>query len=135
MHIALLYALFCIVAIVVNIGSQDLALRLWPSGIWFSIIFGTGTGLVVKYILDKRFIFRFKPHNVGHDSKTFVLYTLMGVATTAIFWGVEYGFWLVFGTTQMRYLGGVAGLVLGYLAKYHLDKKFVFSTSLQSKRP
>ena len=95
----------------------------------FSIIVGTGTGLVVKYLLDKRFIFRFKPQNVSHDSRTFVLYTLMGVVTTAIFWGFEYGFWHAFGTAQMRYLGGVIGLVIGYLAKYHLDKKFVFGIS------
>ena len=128
MRIALLYALFCAVAIVVNIGSQDLALRLWPTGIWFSIIVGTGTGLVVKYLLDKRFIFRFKPKNVGHDSKTFVLYTVMGVVTTAIFWCFEYGFWHAFGTAQMRYLGGVIGLIIGYLAKYHLDRNFVFNT-------
>jgi putative flippase GtrA len=135
MRIALLYALFCAVAIVVNIGSQDLALRFWPSGIWFSILVGTGAGLVVKYILDKHFIFRFKPQNAGHDGKTFALYTLMGVATTGIFWGFEYGFWWVFGTAEMRYLGGVVGLVIGYLAKYHLDKKFVFGIPPISNRP
>ena len=122
-------------AIVVNIDSQDLALRLWPTGIWFSIIVGTGTGLVVKYLLDKRFIFRFKPQNVSHDSRTFVLYTLMGVVTTAIFWGFEYGFWHAFGTAQMRYLGGVIGIVIGYLAKYHLDKKFVFNASPSTQHP
>ena len=135
MRIALLYALFCAVAIVVNIGSQALALQLWPAGIWFSIIVGTGTGLVVKYLLDKRFIFRFKPQNAGHDSRTFVLYTLMGVMTTAIFWGFEYGFWRAFGTAQMRYLGGVIGLVIGYVAKYHLDKTFVFNSPPQTNHP
>lgn len=133
MRIALLYALCCAVAIVVNIGTQDFALRFWPSGIWFSIMAGTGAGLIVKYILDKRLIFRFTARNVGHDSRTFVLYTLMGVVTTAIFWGFEYGFWQVFGTAQMRYLGGVAGLVLGYIAKYHLDKQFVFSIPRKSE--
>lgn len=128
MRLALLYALFCAVAIVVNIGAQDVALRFWPSGIWFSIFVGTGTGLVVKYILDKRFIFRFKPQNIGHDSRAFVLYTIMGVVTTAIFWGFEYGFWLVWETTQARYLGGIIGLVIGYISKYHLDRNFVFNT-------
>ncbi|MFT4195646.1 MAG: GtrA family protein [Ottowia sp.] len=129
MRTALLYALFCALAIVINIGAQDLALRLWPAAIAFSIIVGTASGLIVKYLLDKRFIFRFIPRNTAHDGKTFVLYTLMGVATTAIFWGFEYGAWMIFKTAQMRYLGGVLGLVMGYLAKYHLDKKFVFSTA------
>ena len=27
---------------------------------------------------------------------------------------------------SLRYLGGLIGLVLGYWAKYHLDKRFVF---------
>lgn len=129
MRLALLYALFCCVAIVVNIGSQDVALRLLPSGIWLSIIIGTGTGLLVKYGLDKRFIFHFTPKTVSHNSKTFALYTLMGAATTAIFWSFEYGFWLIFKTSEMRYLGGVIGLVIGYLAKYHLDKRFVFNAA------
>ena len=135
MRIALLYTLFCVAAMAVNIGSQGLTLRLWPAGIWLSILVGTGTGLVVKYLLDKPFIFRFKAQNASHDSKTFVLYALMGVVTTAIFWGFEYGFWHAFGTAQMRYLGGVIGLAIGYLAKYHLDKKFVFNISSPSRHP
>ncbi len=28
----------------------------------------------------------------------------------------------------MRYLGGVIGLAIGYLTKYHLDKRYVFRT-------
>ena len=132
MRITLLYTLFCAVAIMVNIGSQDLTMRLWPSAIAFSIIVGTATGLIVKYVLDKRFIFRFTAQSAAHDGRTFALYTLMGVVTTAIFWGFEYGAWMIFKTTQMRYLGGVLGLIIGYLAKYHLDKKFVFNTAATS---
>lgn len=56
----------------------------------------------------------------------FMLYTVMGVATTALFWGIEYGFHLAFGTDAMRYLGGVIGLTLGYIIKYQLDKRYVF---------
>jgi hypothetical protein len=55
--------------------------------------------------------------------------------TTAIFWGFEYGFWLAFETAQMRYAGGVTGLAIGYLAKYHLDKKFVFNVSPPFQHP
>ena len=28
----------------------------------------------------------------------------------------------------MRYLGGMIGLAIGYLTKYHLDKRYVFRT-------
>ena len=50
----------------------------------------------------------------------------MGVVTTVIFWGVEFGFQAMIGTREMRYLGGVIGLAIGYLAKYRLDKRFVY---------
>ncbi len=89
---------------------------------------GTGVGLVVKYILDKRYIFRFRARNVVHDSRVFLLYALMGLATTAIFWGFEFGFHHIFASKEMRYLGGVIGLAIGYLTKYQLDKRFVFRT-------
>ncbi|MCL1962124.1 MAG: GtrA family protein [Desulfovibrionaceae bacterium] len=48
------------------------------------------------------------------------------MATTVIFWGFEFGFHAPFGTRWMRYLGGVIGLAIGYVAKYGLDKRFVF---------
>jgi len=50
----------------------------------------------------------------------------MGLATTLIFWGFEFSFHYFFETKEMRYLGGVIGLAIGYLTKYHLDKRFVF---------
>ena len=43
-----------------------------------------------------------------------------------IFWGLEFGFNWVFHTKEMRYLGGIIGLAIGYLIKYQLDKRFVF---------
>jgi hypothetical protein len=49
-----------------------------------------------------------------------------------IFWAVEFAFDFVFDSEVMRYIGGVIGLSAGYVAKYHLDKRFVFSTRLDS---
>ncbi|QTD47045.1 GtrA family protein [Ottowia testudinis] len=128
MRIALLYAVFAALATAANIGAQDMWLRWWhgPYTVTLSVLAGTAVGLVVKYMLDKRYIFRFKAQSAAHDGKTFALYTLMGVLTTVIFWGFEFGFHAVFGTREMRYLGGALGLAIGYLAKYQLDKHFVF---------
>ncbi|MCY4178204.1 MAG: GtrA family protein, partial [Endozoicomonadaceae bacterium] len=56
----------------------------------------------------------------------------MGLATTAIFWGTEYFFQIIFKTDFMRYTGGIIGLIAGYLIKYRLDKRFVF-VSLKTK--
>lgn len=128
MKLAITYALLAVIATVINIGTQDLAVRAYGGAfsVPISMIAGTGTGLVAKYILDKRYIFRFRARDLGHDSRTFALYTLMGLATTVIFWGFEFGFDHLFGTKEMRYVGGVIGLAIGYVTKYYLDKRYVF---------
>ena len=91
-----------------------------------SMLVGTGVGLVTKYILDKRYIFIFKAENLAHDGGLFLLYSVMGIVTTALFWIIEYGFHWIFAAELMRYIGGAIGLIMGYLIKYRLDKQFVF---------
>ena len=126
--LAVQYAIFALIATTANIGAQDLVVQTYngTGAIVASIVAGTGVGLVVKYLLDKRYIFRFRAANVAHDTRTFALYAAMGLATTVIFWGFELGFHYLFATREMRYLGGAIGLAIGYLAKYHLDKRYVF---------
>jgi putative flippase GtrA len=126
--LAISYVGFALIATAANIGAQDLVIRNYSGDfdILASVAVGTGVGLVVKYILDKRYIFRFRARSIAHDSQIFALYTVMGLATTAIFWGFEFGFHHIFETKEMRYLGGVIGLAIGYLTKYHLDKRYVF---------
>ena len=51
----------------------------------------------------------------------------MGILTTLIFWGTETIFWLIWQNENMRELGAVLGLSLGYSIKYNLDKRFVFN--------
>ena len=128
MKLALVYAFLAMIATATNIGAQELVIRNYSGSydVLLSVIVGTGVGLIVKYVLDKRYIFRFRARNVAHDSWTFVLYTVMGLATTVIFWGFEFGFNAVFQTKEMRYLGGIIGLAIGYFTKYQLDKRFVF---------
>ena len=130
--LAIDYAIFALIATAANIGAQDLVIRTYSGAfdILASVIVGTGVGLIVKYILDKRYIFRFRARSVAHDTQTFALYTVMGLATTVIFWGFEFGFHHIFETKEMRYLGGVIGLTIGYLTKYHLDKRYVFRTEV-----
>ena len=129
MKLAILYSLFAVIATAANIGSQEISIRLHDGafGIPLSVLVGTGVGLVVKYVLDKRWIFGFRARDLAHDSRTFALYTVMGLVTTAIFWGFEFGFHLAFESKEMRYLGGVIGLAIGYVTKYQLDKRYVFT--------
>ena len=131
MSLALKYTLFAVLATVANILAQDISLRLYDqtNAVAFSVLAGTVVGLVVKYVLDKRYIFAFQADNLAHDTRTFFIYTLMGVVTTAIFWGMEFGFDAIFETKEMRYVGGVIGLAIGYVIKYYLDKRFVFNAA------
>ncbi len=127
--IALNYLIFAVIATFANILAQDVVVRFFEGTIalFFSICVGTAVGLLVKYELDRRYIFCFYPPNKKAHHKTFLLYSLMGVFTTLIFWGFEWAFHLFFQTKTMRYLGGILGLSIGYCSKYHLDKRYVFS--------
>jgi putative flippase GtrA len=131
--LAIRYAIFAGIATIANIGAQEATVQVYqgPYDLFGSIMMGTGVGLVVKYVLDKRFIFRFRTQSKVHDGKTFLLYTVMGLLTTGVFWGFEFAFNDLYHNKEMRYLGGVIGLALGYLTKYQLDKRFVFRV----KRP
>lgn len=126
LRLAGLYAGFAVLATLANLGAQRGVLAVLPGGIVPAILVGTAIGLVVKYLLDKRFIFGDRSRGLLAHSRRFGLYALMGVATTAIFWGTEYGFWLAFRTDPMRELGAVIGLAIGYTIKYRLDRAYVF---------
>jgi len=93
-RLVILYTVFALVSIAVNIGSQALAIGLYKGvfAVQLSVLVGTAAGLPVKYVLDKRYIFGFKSNSLVHDGQVFMVYILMGVFTTALFWTVEYGF-------------------------------------------
>ena len=131
MRLAVVYSLLALIATAANLLAQAVAVRLWfgPWPVEVSILVGTGVGLVVKYVLDKIYIFRFTARSAAHDAATFVLYAGMGVFTTLIFWGFEFAFYRAFADKELRYLGGAIGLAIGYWAKYRLDKRFVFRTA------
>ncbi len=128
MKIALMYTIFAIFATVANIAGQDISTRIYqgPFDITLSIFVGTGVGLVLKYWLDKRYIFQYQTTSIQQGSKIFYLYTVMGLITTVIFWGFEFAFDAIYQTKEMRYVGGIIGLAIGYYVKYQLDKKYVF---------
>ena len=123
------YTFFAVLATLANLAAQRTVLWFGDSGTLFALAVGTGTGvgLVLKYFLDKRWIFEDLSSDVKEHGKKFSLYTAMGIFTTAIFWGTETGFWLVWQTDMMRELGAVIGLSIGYVVKYCLDRRFVFT--------
>lgn len=127
-RIALVYTLVSVFAIVANIGTQALSMRVYSGAyaVALSVLVGTGVGFPIKYVLEKKYVFDFKSKNLSHDTRLFIIYGFMGIFTTAVFWGIEFAFHHLFGTDAMRYLGGAIGLTIGSFIKYHLDKRYVF---------
>lgn len=129
--IAVRYTFFAGIAASANLACQWIALELYrgPWSLPLAMAIGTGAALVTKYLLDKRWIFDDRTTGVGVHMRKFSLYTLMGVGTTALFWATELLFdWLSPGG-RLRFLGAIIGLVIGYVTKYRLDKRFVFGAA------
>ena len=122
-----LYALFALAATLANLGTQEIVIRIAPfAPLKVSILAGTGAGFVLKYILDKRFVFDDGFGGHAREVRKVALYGVFSVATTLVFWGFEVAFWAVWQTDAAKYTGAVLGLAVGYAAKFALDRTFVF---------
>ena len=133
-RLGILYALFAVLATSVNLASQWVTFIgarwlgfAWEATLFPALIVGTGAGLIVKYVLDKRYIFADRSRGVSAHAKRFSLYTTTGLFTTAIFWATELLFALIDPTGNLIYLGGAIGLTMGYVTKYYLDRRYVFT--------
>ena len=124
-----LYSIFAIIATFSNLYTQRLILSIDKTNLFFIISISTGTlvGLLIKFFLDKKFIFLEKNIKYKNDGLIFSLYSLMGIISTSIFWGTETIFWLIWQNQAMREIGAILGLTLGYIVKYKLDKYYVFN--------
>ena len=124
----ILYTFFAILASFANLLTQRLVLSISKINIFFflAIISGTLVGLIIKFFLDKIFIFFDKTKDIKSLGRKFTIYTTMGMFTTSIFWVTETIFWLTWRQENMREIGALLGLTLGYFIKYRLDKRFVF---------
>jgi putative flippase GtrA len=128
-QLILRYSLFAAIATVSNLAMQRVVLAFGDTGSIFALAVGLGTivGLVIKYFLDKHWIFGDRETGLKKHGQKFTLYTAMGIVTTFIFWGMETVFWLVWQTDLMREVGALIGLSVGYILKYNLDRRFVFA--------
>jgi putative flippase GtrA len=127
-ELALRYAAFAVLAVLANLAAQRAVLAFGESAGHFvaAVALGTAVGLVVKYLLDRRWIFGERSAGLRATSRQFSRYTATGIATTAIFWATETAFWAIWQTHAMREVGAVLGLGIGYLLKYRLDRTWVF---------
>ena len=128
MLLVLKYSFFALIATIINLFTQFISLAIYSQNfsLYIAMFFGILTGLIAKYILDKKYIFYYVVKDKKEDSQKFILYSIMGVFTTLIFWGFEIGFDYIFDSEIAKYIGAIIGLSIGYITKYFLDKKFVF---------
>ncbi|MCZ0814348.1 MAG: GtrA family protein [Pseudomonadota bacterium] len=126
------YTAFAVAATLANLGAQRVVLAIdeGPRGFAAAVFAGTLVGLVLKYLLDKRWIFEDHTSGAAAHGRKFTLYTAMGIATTAIFWATETAFWIIWQTDLAREAGAVLGLAVGYVIKYRLDRRFVFTDTV-----
>jgi putative flippase GtrA len=132
------YGGFAALAILANLGAQRMVLAAAGadggahSGAAFllALAIGTTVGLALKYLLDRRWIFHDRTRGARAQGRQFALYSATGLFTTAIFWGSETAFWLIWRNDAMREAGAVLGLIVGYVVKYQADRRFVFAPAV-----
>jgi putative flippase GtrA len=121
------YVLFAIVAGLANLAAQEAVVRLLPGAVvMISVLAGTGVGFVVKYLLEKRWVFLDNYDGHAAEIRKIVVYGCFGVGTTLLFWGIELGAWAVWQTPEAKFIGAAIGLSLGNWIKYLLDRHYVF---------
>lgn len=121
------YVVFAVLATLANLLTQEAVIRVTPvAPLTLSILAGTIAGFALKYLLDKKWVFRDPYTSHGRELRKVTLYGLFSVLTTLVFWSVEVAFWLIWQTSFAKYAGAVLGLAIGYAAKFLLDRAFVF---------
>ena len=123
-----LYIIFALIATVANLLTQRVILSFNTTSLYFiiALLLGTFVGLLIKFFLDKNWIFSDNTRGIKSQGGKFGIYTIMGIFSTIIFWGTETIFWLIWQKDNLREFGGLIGLSIGYSIKYGLDKRFVF---------
>jgi putative flippase GtrA len=121
------YVLFAVLATLANLLTQEASVRLAPKApLLLSILMGTAAGFILKYILDKRWVFEDAYSGHRQELQKISLYGAFSVLTTLVFWCFEIAFWAIWQTDFAKYTGAVLGLSVGYAAKFLLDRNFVF---------
>lgn len=125
------FTFIAIIAILFNIGFQYLFLTIFNKDsieiLYIAMILATGFTLLLKFWLDKKYLFEFKFNKLSNLSKKFSLYSINGIFTTILFWIIETIFYLLFENKIMVLFGAFLGLSIAYVVKYYLDKKIVFT--------
>ena len=74
LRLPLLYGLFAGIAMATNLAAQAILMHFYTHSyaMLISMLLGTGTGLITKYILDKQFVFVNKDPNTANAIEVFI---------------------------------------------------------------
>ena len=127
-NLAARYIAFAVIATLANFLGQAAVLSFVKIsfGLEISVASGTIIGFLVKYVLDKKFIFFNQVESAAQESAQIMLYGFTAIFTTLLFWSFELGAVAVWHNAAAKYSGATVGLAIGYCAKFLLDRKFVF---------
>lgn len=124
------YLISAVISVGANLLAQEAVVQaVPPAPLMLSIIFGTGVGFLVKYVIDKTWTFRARYTDYATEARRMSLSAVFSVLTTIIFWTFEVLFFAIWGTAFAKYSGAVLGLAIGYFVKFLLDRKHVFKES------
>ena len=121
------YILFAIFATIANLLTQRIILSFFQTTFFLLAIFlGTLVGLIIKFFLDKTFIFFDKSKISKKLGKSLVFILQMGFFQQ-LFLGNRVYILDNLENRKHEEIGAVIGLSIGYIIKYKLDKKYVFN--------
>jgi len=149
----LLYFTFAAIMIVLNYGIQKLNEILAPvicsniTGIeWLHLLYCTevpdmsefvgsviavGITYIIKFFLDKFFVFKAVDRKLKQTSKEFIKYFVFAILTTLENLGIQFILSNLFGSPIE--LSVFIALSIGYVTKFFLDRKYVFENPSLSK--
>lgn len=89
-------------------------------------LMGIASGFMLKYILDKKYVFNDSKGTLQEEAQKVGIYGLLSIFTTLLLFVISEGVERIIDWKYEVYAGWLIGLIIGYLLKYFLDKRFVF---------
>ncbi len=140
------YIIFAFLAFLINTGVFHAAdyllqgvvnskniniLMLKGDDIRFWVAYGLGlfAGFVLKYLMDKKYVFSDITESKEKEMKKVLIYAMMSIFTTIILTLIVAGFKVWVSRERAKDVGLVIGLLIGYTTKFFLDRKYVFNSS------
>jgi putative flippase GtrA len=133
----ILYLVFAALTIALNLGvftfckwflEKNITAEKYQIYIkYFSKLAGIAAGFVVKYALDKIYVFDDISQNVAEEVKKVGIYGLFSVFTTVLLFLISEVIERNVNWKHKTHIAWLIGLIVGYVIKFFLDKTFVFN--------